>query len=268
MHAMMPIRLRRICLVLLVPPLLWACASKEEVRLSALHHFERGNEAFKVEDYPGAVRHYRTAVELDKRSPDIWYNLGLALYEAGNYEDAIEALETSLALDPKRPETHYNLALAYHRSYDRDSAHSHYNAYQDMTRVQDAPANGTARNPAAGGAGGTGAIGAAPAGNAAGTGRAANGTPAAARNANSGQAASEAGRSERAGVDRGTAPAGTAANSQRQQATQTQQPPRSRQPTAAGQTQTRQSAQGAARNGRTNSLEGDEQWWKADLPQR
>ena len=112
-----------------------ACAAQQEVAISALHHFHRGNEAFQLENYAGAIHHYLLALALDNTSADFHYNLGLAYYRIDEFESSVESFENALALDPRRPEVHYNLALAHHKRYDIDSANLHFNRYRAISRA-------------------------------------------------------------------------------------------------------------------------------------
>lgn len=109
-----------------------ACSSQQEVKLSALHYFERGNKAFQAEDYRRAIRHYRTALEFDDQSPDIYYNLGLAYYRVGAYKDAVAADQHAVKLDPTFADAHLNMALAYDKLYNATAADLHYNRYRSL----------------------------------------------------------------------------------------------------------------------------------------
>ena len=107
---MLPSHLRRLLLLSLAAlAVTWlaGCTSSREAEISALHHFHRGIEAYQREDFPGAIRHYQLALELDPVSADARYNLGLFYYRAGNY--------------------------------DLQSAHHHYNRYRDMAGLQPQP---------------------------------------------------------------------------------------------------------------------------------
>ncbi|HUJ75459.1 MAG TPA: hypothetical protein VL359_11400, partial [bacterium] len=57
-----------------------ACSStrQEQARLSALHFFNQGNQAFAEEDYLRAAHLYQEAIHLDGRSAVLYYNLGLS----------------------------------------------------------------------------------------------------------------------------------------------------------------------------------------------
>ncbi|MCZ6628007.1 MAG: tetratricopeptide repeat protein, partial [SAR324 cluster bacterium] len=85
----------RTCLAILISValalLLAGCASRQETSVSALHHFNKGNEALRLEAYGGAIRHYNLALAYDKNSPEILYNLGLAYYRSGSHKQAVAA---------------------------------------------------------------------------------------------------------------------------------------------------------------------------------
>lgn len=109
-----------------------SCSSQREEAISALHHFNRGNAAYRIEDYTRAITHFNRALELDEGAADVYYNLGLAYYRSGNYKLAVAALNSALAARPGLADAHFNLALAYDRLYNPDSAHAHYESYRAM----------------------------------------------------------------------------------------------------------------------------------------
>ena len=173
-----------------------ACSSQQEVALSALHYFQKGNAAYQAEDYLRAVGHYKTALRFDDQAPDIYYNLGLAYYRVGAYEDAVAAYQLAIKLDPAFSDAQLNLALAYDKLYNAPAANLHYNRYRSLvsgnpqkdlapppppaTASTGGPAGGFQRvGPPAGAAGPGGAQGASAAAVAPGAG-ARGGTPASA----------------------------------------------------------------------------------------
>jgi len=123
---------RLLLAVLMVALLSGGCASQQESRLSALHFFRKGNEAFQAEDFQRAVGHYRRALGKDDSAPQIHYNLGLALFKAGEYREAVAAFQEALRIDPMSADAHFNLALTHDRLYNSESAHSHYNTYRTL----------------------------------------------------------------------------------------------------------------------------------------
>ena len=116
--------------------LLAACSAPAptpaEIRLSALHHFEKGNTRYTQEDYAGAIRHYQEALALDDAMADVQYNLGLAHYQTANWTDAALAFQAALTLNPNMADAHYNQALVMHKLYRIEEAHDHYNTYRNL----------------------------------------------------------------------------------------------------------------------------------------
>ncbi len=112
--------------------LLGACSGDPEGPVSALHHFRKGNEAYAIEDFQRAIRHFEAALKLDQQTPEIYYNLGLAHYRTENTKRAVWAFQGALRLNPAMANAHYNLALAYDRLYQPDAAHTHFNTYRSM----------------------------------------------------------------------------------------------------------------------------------------
>jgi serine/threonine protein kinase/tetratricopeptide (TPR) repeat protein len=64
----------------------------------------------------GAIRCYRTAIDLDPKYPLAHRNLGLALYAKGDLEEAIPCYRTAIKLDPQFAEAHCNLGHALQAS--------------------------------------------------------------------------------------------------------------------------------------------------------
>jgi tetratricopeptide (TPR) repeat protein len=116
-----------------------ACTSQQEVALSALHYFDRGNAAYTAEDYKRAIDDYRTALQFDDQSPDVYYNLGLAYYRVGAYTDAVDAYQHAVKLDPAFADAHLNLALAYDKLYNSAAANLHYNRYRALVTGKKEP---------------------------------------------------------------------------------------------------------------------------------
>src|SRR3990172_695638 len=86
-----------------------ACTSQQEVSLSALHYFQKGNAAYQAEAYARAIEHYKLALQFDDEAPDIYYNLGLAYYRVAAYNDAVEAYQHAIKLDPAFADANLNL---------------------------------------------------------------------------------------------------------------------------------------------------------------
>ncbi|KAJ1455214.1 hypothetical protein M885DRAFT_464465 [Pelagophyceae sp. CCMP2097] len=67
----------------------------------ALEAKERGNDCFRVGDFPGAVKEYEEAIKRDPKSAPYNNNLAAALSKVGSFEAAKRACEKALELDPK-----------------------------------------------------------------------------------------------------------------------------------------------------------------------
>ena len=109
-----------------------ACTSQQEVSLSALHYFQKGNAAYQAEAYARAIEHYKLALQFDDEAPDIYYNLGLAYYRVAAYKDAVEAYQHAIKLDAAFADANLNLALAYDKLYNAAAADLHYNRYRAL----------------------------------------------------------------------------------------------------------------------------------------
>ena len=66
----------------------------------ALRHYVRGRLLLSNQDPVMASAEFRQAAALYPSAHDIWFNLGLALYDTGNVSGAVEALDKALALSP------------------------------------------------------------------------------------------------------------------------------------------------------------------------
>ncbi len=120
------------------------CANRKENAISALHHFNRGNEAFRIEDYGRAIRQYRLALKLDPQAASIHYNLGLAHLKVETHRGAVRAFLRALEINPRFADAHYNLAIAYDKLYEVESAHAHLNAYRDLVAQEERKREGLA----------------------------------------------------------------------------------------------------------------------------
>jgi tetratricopeptide (TPR) repeat protein len=78
---------------------------------SAEIHKMRGGFLLEDRDFDGALREYRTAVELSGDDPDMVFSLAVALNAAGRREEAIERYERLVAEKVDIPEAYSNPAL-------------------------------------------------------------------------------------------------------------------------------------------------------------
>ena len=152
-HAARSLAARLALLPATVLLLLGACSGEAEGPVSALHHFRKGNEAYAIEDFQRAIRHFEAALKMDQQTAEIYYNLGLAHFRAENLEQAVGAFQGALRVNPALTDAHYNLALAYDRLYQPDAAHSHFNTYRSMVGGREKNKSGAAETDTAGRAG-------------------------------------------------------------------------------------------------------------------
>jgi serine/threonine protein kinase/tetratricopeptide (TPR) repeat protein len=82
----------------------------------AAGHNDLGDVLQAKGNLEGAIRCYRTAIDLDPKYPWAHQNLGLALHAKGDLEGAIRCYRTAIDLDPKDAEAHCNLGLALQAS--------------------------------------------------------------------------------------------------------------------------------------------------------
>jgi tetratricopeptide (TPR) repeat protein len=74
-------------------------------------HLLQGDIADAGQDWPLAAKHYEAARDLEPRSAQARYSLGLVLYKERGYGDAAREFEQALALDPAHVSAHYYLGL-------------------------------------------------------------------------------------------------------------------------------------------------------------
>jgi len=91
---------------------------------AVMDNISQGNLDEKYRRYAEAVREYRSALELDRKSralstaqtAEVWEKIGAAQNKMGQSEDAILSLQKGLQLKPMDAEAHYQIALAYAES--------------------------------------------------------------------------------------------------------------------------------------------------------
>lgn len=78
---------------------------------------KEGNLYYNQGKFEASIDKYNKALEKDKDSDIINFNVGTALYKNGNYEEAINHLQKSLLTDDKafQEKVRYNLGLAYYQ---------------------------------------------------------------------------------------------------------------------------------------------------------
>jgi tetratricopeptide (TPR) repeat protein len=71
-----------------------------------------GEIARQKEQWDDAIKHFRTATELDAGLADAFVGLGRSLLSAGHVDQAIAPMAQAEKLQPANPTTHYYSALA------------------------------------------------------------------------------------------------------------------------------------------------------------
>ena len=81
----------------------------------AAAHFRMGNELRRVNDFPGAAKHYELAkkVYAGIRIPELPFQHGEVLYALGRFHEAIPQYEAALNLRTDAPEVWYGLAQSW-----------------------------------------------------------------------------------------------------------------------------------------------------------
>ncbi len=80
---------------------------------------EQADSAYNKEDYRSAIELYRSSIENEGRSSDIYYNLANAYYRADKLGMAVVNYERALKLDPTNSDARANLEFVRSRIQDR-----------------------------------------------------------------------------------------------------------------------------------------------------
>ena len=80
-----------------------------------------------------AVERYRQVIELDATRADAWANLADLLLDLDQTGAGLDALHQALELDPHDPTLHYNLADALDEAEQRFAALAHYRTFLALT---------------------------------------------------------------------------------------------------------------------------------------
>ena len=106
--------------------------SGEQLRISALDHFKRGNHYYQNKQLQEAAAEYQKAIAQDPQQERFYYNLGLVYYSLVLYEKAIEEYKVAIKLNPLFAEVWFNLALAYEKTDDTERAFWAYDKYKTL----------------------------------------------------------------------------------------------------------------------------------------
>ncbi len=106
---------------------LMSCASKpKEMNKKAQIYFNAGTQSLMNRDYTEALNNLLKANELEKNSPEVLNNLGMAYYFKGDSTLALKCLKTTIELDPKNSDARTNIASIYFEEGRLDEAEALY----------------------------------------------------------------------------------------------------------------------------------------------
>lgn len=93
---------------------------------------EQADSAYNKEDYRSAIELYRSSIDNEGQSSDIYYNLANAYYRADKLGMAVVNYERALKLDPTNSDARANLEFVRSRIQDRPEDDSAF-----LSNVQD-----------------------------------------------------------------------------------------------------------------------------------
>ena len=73
---------------------------------------QKGVDAAQSKDFDNAILYFQKAFELNPKSSEICYNLGLAYLDNGNMDKAIQIFERAIEINPENFRANYNLGLS------------------------------------------------------------------------------------------------------------------------------------------------------------
>lgn len=88
---------------------------KIDIRIRFIQEAISGELCYRVSDYPGALRHYKAAMEIDGEDSDVRYNLARTLTYINDIPGAIRLFEDLIQSDPENvnPRRGYALAIRF-----------------------------------------------------------------------------------------------------------------------------------------------------------
>ncbi len=106
--------------------------NQDQMKISALTHFKRGNEYYKQSRLASSAEEYKRAIALDPDQDRFYYNLGLVYYSLHLYDQAIKEYWNAIELNPLFREAWFNLALAFEKVDETEKAFMAYEKYKKL----------------------------------------------------------------------------------------------------------------------------------------
>lgn len=95
---------------------LTACGNKGDT------YNQKGQEAYRKQDYAAAVNSYSSAIAMDNRKAEYYINLAMAYVETGEYENALTQINFALELEPKNQSAYRSKGIIYLALNDYENA--------------------------------------------------------------------------------------------------------------------------------------------------
>lgn len=98
----------------------------------AVEYYTKAVNSSKQEDWNGAIKNYKLALEKDPKFVYAWDNLGICYRRIGDYDKAIDAYKKSVTIDPTGKMPLQNIAISYIYKKEYQKA---IDAYLDLDKV-------------------------------------------------------------------------------------------------------------------------------------
>lgn len=109
-------------------------SSSDGLKVSAVDHFNRGNDYYEQNRLQAAAEEYRYAISEDPEQERFHYNLGLVYYRLVLYEKAIQSYQQAIKLNPHFTAAWYNLSLALEKTDQTEKAYMAYQKYLTLNK--------------------------------------------------------------------------------------------------------------------------------------
>jgi tetratricopeptide (TPR) repeat protein len=93
-----------------------------------ISYLRAADEFLKADDFAGAERQCRKALELNPKNATVHFTLGVALARQGKLDEAIRHFSEAISLEPGYVDAHYSLGQAIARQGKSDEAIRHFSA--------------------------------------------------------------------------------------------------------------------------------------------